>query len=73
MEDFREEKNVLTGEDPNPDSPLSSLEKLHLIAGYALSRKDIRHDRKQLLDILNYSLSVADGCFFFHVFLLLQG
>ncbi|TWW72912.1 Unconventional myosin-VIIb [Takifugu flavidus] len=56
LEDFREEENVLVGEGPNPDRPLSSLEKLHLIAGYALSRKDIRHDQKQLLDILNYSL-----------------
>lgn len=52
------------GEGPDPDRPLSSLEKLHLIARYALSRKDIRHEQKQLLDILNYSLSVADCCLF---------
>lgn len=55
LEDFREEENVLIGEGPNPNLPLSSLEKLHIIAGYALSRKDIRHDQKQLLDILHYS------------------
>lgn len=47
------------GEGPDPDRPLSSLEKLHLIAGHALARKDIRHDHKQLLDVLNYSLSVS--------------
>lgn len=69
LEDFSEEENVLLGEGPDLDHPLSSLEKLHLIAGYALSRKDIRHDHKQFLDILNYSLSMADCCWgFFSMF-----
>lgn len=60
------------GEGPALDRPLSPLENVHIISGYALSRKDIRHDQEKILNILNYSQSVALYCSFY-VFLLVQG
>uniref|UniRef100_A0A3B4WNT7 Unconventional myosin-VIIa-like n=1 Tax=Seriola lalandi dorsalis TaxID=1841481 RepID=A0A3B4WNT7_SERLL len=38
------DEDVLIGEGPTLDRPLSSLEKLHIITGYALSRRDIRDE-----------------------------
>lgn len=72
MEEFIEEDNVLIGEGPALDRPLSSLEKVHIISGYALSRKDIRHDQEKILNIPNYSQSATVYCSF-HAFLLVQG
>ncbi|XP_071399121.1 unconventional myosin-VIIb-like [Centroberyx affinis] len=43
-EDLTEEEDILIGEGPTLDRPLSSLEKLHIIVGYALSRRDIRDE-----------------------------
>ncbi|XP_029380560.1 unconventional myosin-VIIb-like, partial [Echeneis naucrates] len=43
-EDMTEDESVLIGEGPTLDRPLSSLEKLHIIIGYALSRRDIRDE-----------------------------
>ncbi|KAM8850065.1 unconventional myosin-VIIa-like [Spinachia spinachia] len=43
-ENFTEEDSILIGEGPTLDHPLSSLEKLHIIIGYALSRPDIRDE-----------------------------
>lgn len=50
LEEFREEDNVLIGEGPALNRPLSSLEKVHIISDYALSRKDIRHDQEKILN-----------------------
>uniref|UniRef100_H3CR28 Myosin VIIBb n=1 Tax=Tetraodon nigroviridis TaxID=99883 RepID=H3CR28_TETNG len=44
LEEFIEEDNVLMGEGPILDRPLSSLEKVHVISEYALSRKGIRDE-----------------------------
>lgn len=63
---------MLIEEGPALDRPLSSLEKVHIISGYALLRKDIRHDQEKILNIQNYSQSVAVYCSS-HVFLLVQG
>ncbi|XP_034411330.1 unconventional myosin-VIIa-like [Cyclopterus lumpus] len=43
-ENFAEDEDILIGEGPTLDRPLSSLEKLHIILGYALSRPDIRDE-----------------------------
>ncbi|XP_038575317.1 unconventional myosin-VIIa-like [Micropterus salmoides] len=43
-EDMTEEQDILIGEGPTLDRPLSSQEKLHIIIGYALSRRDIRDE-----------------------------
>ncbi|XP_023277674.1 unconventional myosin-VIIa-like [Seriola lalandi dorsalis] len=43
-ENLTEDEDVLIGEGPTLDRPLSSLEKLHIITGYALSRRDIRDE-----------------------------
>uniref|UniRef100_A0A3Q3N3P0 Unconventional myosin-VIIa-like n=1 Tax=Mastacembelus armatus TaxID=205130 RepID=A0A3Q3N3P0_9TELE len=43
-ENVSEDGDILIGEGPTLDRPLSSLEKLHIIVGYALSRKDIRDE-----------------------------
>lgn len=37
-----EEEDVLFGEGPTFDRPLTPLEKLHIIVGYAIVRQDIR-------------------------------
>ncbi|KAF3858548.1 hypothetical protein F7725_011749 [Dissostichus mawsoni] len=41
-EDFTEDEDILIGEGPTLDRPLTSMEKLNIIIGYALSRRDIR-------------------------------
>eukprot|EP00064_Thunnus_orientalis_P004684 superscaffoldBa00000434_g4696 len=43
-EDLTEDQDVLIGEGPTLDRPLSALEKLHIIVGYALSRRGIRDE-----------------------------
>ncbi|AWP04504.1 putative unconventional myosin-VIIa-like [Scophthalmus maximus] len=43
-ENMTEDEDILIGEGPTLDRPLSSLEKLHVIVGYALSRRDIRDE-----------------------------
>ncbi|XP_061791016.2 unconventional myosin-VIIb-like [Nerophis lumbriciformis] len=43
-DDFAEDEGVLIGEGPTLSRPLSSLEKLHIIVGFALSRRDIRDE-----------------------------
>ncbi|XP_071348422.1 unconventional myosin-VIIa-like isoform X2 [Trachinotus anak] len=43
-ENLTEDEDILIGEGPTLDRPLSSLEKLHVITGYALSRRDIRDE-----------------------------
>lgn len=53
---------MLMGEGPILDRPLSSLEKVHVISEYALSRKGIRHDQEKILNILNDSVW---GCLLF--------
>lgn len=57
---------MVMGEGPALDRPLSSLEKVHLISGYALSRKDIRHEREK--DPESFPVWCP-----LHVFLLVQG
>lgn len=47
-ENLTEDEDILIGEGPTLDRPLSSLEKLHIIVGYALSRRDIRWKRFQI-------------------------
>lgn len=41
-ENMTEDEDILIGEGPTLDRQLSSQEKLHIIIGYALSRRDIR-------------------------------
>ncbi|XP_067331027.1 unconventional myosin-VIIa-like isoform X2 [Channa argus] len=43
-ENLTEDEQILVGEGPMLDRPLSALEKLHIIIGYALSRQDIRDE-----------------------------
>uniref|UniRef100_A0A4W5PKL4 Myosin VIIB n=1 Tax=Hucho hucho TaxID=62062 RepID=A0A4W5PKL4_9TELE len=43
-ETITEEKDILIGEGRTLDRPISDLEKLHIIVGYALSRRDIRDE-----------------------------
>lgn len=38
----KEDSDVLIGEEPTLDRPLTSLEKLHIIVGYAIVRRDLR-------------------------------
>jgi len=42
MEAVQEEEDVLFGERATFDRPMTSLEKLHIIVGYAIVRQDIR-------------------------------
>lgn len=42
MEAVPEEQVVLFGEGPTFDRPMTPLEKLHIIVGYAIVRPDIR-------------------------------
>uniref|UniRef100_W5U6H9 Unconventional myosin-VIIa n=1 Tax=Ictalurus punctatus TaxID=7998 RepID=W5U6H9_ICTPU len=44
MEDVDEEDDVLIGEGPSLDRPMTSLEKLQIIVGYALRRPNIRDE-----------------------------
>ncbi|KAK2831780.1 hypothetical protein Q7C36_016866 [Tachysurus vachellii] len=44
MEEMDEEDDVLIGEGPSLDRPMTSLEKLHIIVGYALRRPHIRDE-----------------------------
>lgn len=37
------EEDVVVGEGPTLDQPLSSLEKLHIIVGYGIVRRDLRY------------------------------
>uniref|UniRef100_A0AAQ6I8T5 Uncharacterized protein n=1 Tax=Anabas testudineus TaxID=64144 RepID=A0AAQ6I8T5_ANATE len=39
-----EDSDVLIGEEPTLDRPLTSLEKLHIIVGYAIVRRDLRDE-----------------------------
>ncbi|XP_028987944.1 unconventional myosin-VIIa-like [Betta splendens] len=43
-EDLTEDEQILIGEGPTLDRPLSALEKLHIIVGYGLSRQGIRDE-----------------------------
>nr|XP_049602969.1 unconventional myosin-VIIa isoform X2 [Syngnathus scovelli] len=43
-EGFAEDEEVLIGEGPTLDRPLSPLEKLHIIVGYALAKQGIRDE-----------------------------
>ncbi|XP_074506568.1 unconventional myosin-VIIb-like isoform X1 [Sebastes fasciatus] len=43
-EDMTEDEDILVGEGPTMDRPLTSVEKLHIIIGYALWRRDIRDE-----------------------------
>ncbi|KAG7227320.1 hypothetical protein INR49_000324 [Caranx melampygus] len=43
-ENLTEDEDILIGEGPTLDRPLSALEKLHIITGYGLSRRDIRDE-----------------------------
>ncbi|XP_041849279.1 unconventional myosin-VIIa-like [Melanotaenia boesemani] len=43
-ENLTEDEDILVGEGPTLDRPLTALEKLHIIIGYALSRRDIRDE-----------------------------
>ncbi|XP_011484715.1 unconventional myosin-VIIa [Oryzias latipes] len=43
-ENLPEEEDLLVGEGTTLDRPLTALEKLHIIAGYGLTRKDIRDE-----------------------------
>ena len=38
----KEDSDVMTEEAPTLDRPLSTLEKLHIIVGYAIVRRDLR-------------------------------
>uniref|UniRef100_A0AAQ6IUV6 Uncharacterized protein n=1 Tax=Anabas testudineus TaxID=64144 RepID=A0AAQ6IUV6_ANATE len=40
----QEDSDVLIGEEPTLDRPLTSLEKLHIIVGYAIVRRDLRDE-----------------------------
>uniref|UniRef100_A0A8B9JD85 Myosin VIIBb n=1 Tax=Astyanax mexicanus TaxID=7994 RepID=A0A8B9JD85_ASTMX len=42
--DFREEDDVMIGEGPTFDRPMTPLEKLHTIVGYAIVKPDIRDE-----------------------------
>lgn len=42
LQTVTEDSDVMTGEGPTLDQPLTSLEKLHIIVGYAIVRRDLR-------------------------------
>ncbi|XP_066565263.1 unconventional myosin-VIIa [Amia ocellicauda] len=44
MQTVKEEEDVLIGEGPTLDRPMSPLEKLHIIVGYAILRRDLRDE-----------------------------
>ncbi|XP_073732354.1 unconventional myosin-VIIb [Misgurnus anguillicaudatus] len=44
MQQVQEDEEVLFGEGPTFDRPLTPLEKLHIIVGYAIVRQDIRDE-----------------------------
>ncbi|KAG9343473.1 hypothetical protein JZ751_013639, partial [Albula glossodonta] len=44
MQPVKEEDDVMFGEGPTLHRPMSSLEKIHIIVGYAIARKDIRDE-----------------------------
>lgn len=38
----KDDNDVMIGEGPTLDRPLTTLEKLHIIVGYAIVRRDLR-------------------------------
>uniref|UniRef100_A0A4W4EIN7 Uncharacterized protein n=1 Tax=Electrophorus electricus TaxID=8005 RepID=A0A4W4EIN7_ELEEL len=44
VQTISEEEEIMIGEGPTLDRPLSSLEKLHIIVGYAIVRRDLRDE-----------------------------
>ncbi|XP_055364625.1 unconventional myosin-VIIa isoform X2 [Betta splendens] len=44
LDTVKENSNVMSGEEPTLDRPLTSLEKLHIIVGYAIFRRDLRDE-----------------------------
>ncbi|KAM4628965.1 unconventional myosin-VIIa [Polymixia lowei] len=44
MQTVSEENDVMIGEGPTLDRPMTSLEKLHIIVGYAIVRRDLRDE-----------------------------
>ncbi|XP_051232589.1 unconventional myosin-VIIa [Dicentrarchus labrax] len=44
LQTVKEDSDVMTGEGPTLDRPLTSLEKLHIIVGYAIVRRDLRDE-----------------------------
>lgn len=42
LKTVKENREVMNGEEPTLDCPLTSLEKLHIIVGYAIVRRDLR-------------------------------
>ncbi|KAM9469253.1 unconventional myosin-VIIa [Clarias gariepinus] len=44
MEDIAEEDDIMIGEGPSLDRPMTTLEKLHIIVGYGLRRPHIRDE-----------------------------
>ncbi|KAM7012802.1 unconventional myosin-VIIb [Tautogolabrus adspersus] len=44
LQTVQEDSDVMTGEGPTLDRPLTSLEKLHIIVGYAIVRHDLRDE-----------------------------
>ncbi|XP_070689056.1 unconventional myosin-VIIb [Pempheris klunzingeri] len=44
LQTVKEDSDVMVGEGPTLDRPLSTLEKLHIIVGYAIVRSDLRDE-----------------------------
>lgn len=42
LQTVSEDDDSMNGEGPSLDRPLTSLEKLHIIVGYAIVRRDLR-------------------------------
>lgn len=42
LQTVKEDSDLMIGEGPTLDRPLTSLEKLHIIVGYAIVRRDLR-------------------------------